>query len=280
MKNVCKVFGMIALIAIIGFSLIACGNPAGGGGKQTPSPDTEEGVKAQLPAVSGTNELSGKTYELDDLKITFGADASYTVYDPKNDDPRQKGFYAWNAENDEVSLAVYQVSIDGQTFVTRSQFDAAFTAYITSNPEYISDPDAYLEDAGYETIAELVADMKSAYMPTGAAKYYYQIKSNNIVHFSRLKKTATTIGGCAYTESVESDGENSIHYNLSISYNEALSILTEELGTPKDGWNVHYTSSLTPQNATDVVILELGSNDVRLHSFDGSGNRTTKGWQI
>jgi hypothetical protein len=73
MKNILKIVGIIALVAVIGFTMFACGSPSGGGGKK-PDP-----VVPKTRTYTGTAD--GTTYS---LKIT--EKLTKAAYDPKGGD--------------------------------------------------------------------------------------------------------------------------------------------------------------------------------------------------
>ncbi|MDR0636902.1 MAG: hypothetical protein LBF87_07470 [Treponema sp.] len=75
-----------------------------------------------------------------------------------------------------------------------------------------------------------------------------------------FKDSGSDIGGCAYSEKAETS--EGVHYLLSISYDEAVKILTEQFGKPKTGWLLQVGSALS--NTEGAVVLEVNANDVRL----------------
>jgi len=71
-KNILRFIGIIAFVAVIGFSFAACGGDDdgdGGGG---------------LPPGVGNNAVGGKTYYRSSNKTEFAANGSYTGYSPKS----------------------------------------------------------------------------------------------------------------------------------------------------------------------------------------------------
>ena len=68
------------------------------------------------------------------------------------------------------------------------------------------------------------------------------------------------IFGCAYSKKAETS--SGVHYLLSISYDEAVNILTEQLGEPQDGWLLQEGAALSQTEG--AVVLEVNDDDVRL----------------
>ena len=71
MKNLVKLFGIIAFVALIGFSMIACDN------------DTTGGQAGYNPTGGGASSLSGRysySYSGSDLYISFTSGGSFTGY--------------------------------------------------------------------------------------------------------------------------------------------------------------------------------------------------------
>ncbi|MDR2486195.1 MAG: hypothetical protein LBD55_12495 [Treponema sp.] len=80
--------------------------------------------------------------------------------------------------------------------------------------------------------------------------------------------TGSAIGGCAYSNKAEDNGTYSWwykHYRLSISYDQALSILKQSWGEPMGGGSLSRSSPLSQQAAADNgVIFEETQSDYRL----------------
>jgi len=117
MKNTIKWFGFIAVIAVIGFSMIACGGDQNNDGTDYGSDNGGQ----ELPAASGVNAVSGKIYYEDGCEnITFSATAegdangTYVRGYPNNGTyaagvkftyrDRETGTYTWNEGAKTVTL--------------------------------------------------------------------------------------------------------------------------------------------------------------------------------
>ena len=89
------------------------------------------------------------------------------------------------------------------------------------------------------------------------------------------KDSGSDIGGCAYSEKEETS--EGVHYLLSISYDEAVKILTEQLGKPKTGWLLEVGSALSWTEG--AVVLEVNANDVRLAKKE-NGKYVVSGYNL
>jgi uncharacterized repeat protein (TIGR02543 family) len=225
----------------------------------------------ELPESVGTNELSGKTYTNSRQKWEFGTDGTYTYYQYKSSQANwyeyEQGNYSWDSDNQTIAILPERVLGDNE-LLTIDGYKAMYEQYFLDNNEEID-------------YAEIDA---AALMAFGLQSWSYTIESGTIISFVRnytnlLEVTATTIGGCAYSETATSQ-LGGTHYLLSITYDAALSILTDRLGSPSSGWSLNSNSSLSNDWNIDWVILE---DDVAYGSYRlikcVSGAMTVSGWQ-
>jgi len=220
----------------------------------------------QLPEPVGNNELEGKTYDSGLYTISFSADNSYTF--SLNEKIRETGLYSWNASQ-KTAILLTEKTDQGFGLVDKSGFKEAYIDYLSSQPLAPGTTPEQIEE---------YADMMLQ-MTFSQTTYSYATENNLITFFSikvTLPDTGTTIAGCAYSIKAASQGLGT-HYLLSISFDEALDILTSVYGQPENNWNQQSSSIFTDGN--DWVILEYTRfNDFRL-TERVSGVTTTKGWR-
>ena len=136
MKSISKLFGIIALVAIIGFLTAACDDGSGGGNGDGDQP---------LPAAVGKNEVGGETYYYMDTgsshrmeKIEFSASAStYTHYTirfanggiDRDADGKYKwyimgtGIYTWNWDAKTVTLKMEKFYAENYYYDNDNDYD-------------------------------------------------------------------------------------------------------------------------------------------------------------
>jgi len=234
--------------------------------------DEEDDEEPQLPDPVGANELSGKIYSFSDRIVSFTEDNTYTFLRTYDNVIYITGFYSWNTPEKTVILVLEKSSgFDGVNLLNKSEGREMYIEYLSSfSPEELNLP----PDTTIEQYADMV--IGSLFSPV---TYNYEIENGEIVLLS-IKVTTdngTTVAGCEYTEKAPTTSLG-VHYLLSITFDVALSILTEEYGQPQDGWSMQSSSTLSDGNGNiDFVILEFHESDMRLTKRE-SGVKTTKGW--
>jgi len=234
--------------------------------------DEEDDEDPQLPDPVGANELSGKTYSFSNVVIRFAEDNTYTFSRMPEDEVYSTGFYSWNTTEKTVILVLEKSSgFDGVNLLNKFEGREMYIEYLSSfSPEELNLPP--------NTTIEQYADMifENYFSPIA---YNYEIENGEIVSLSIKVATdnGTTVAGCEYSEKAPTKSLG-VHYLLSITFDVALNILTDEYGQPQDGWNIQDHSSFSDGNGDiDYVILEFTGSDMRLHKNE-SGAKTTKGW--
>ena len=114
MKNIIKLFGIIALVAVIGFSVIACEGPAG------PKGDPGD-VLSYIPAESG---LRGSVWNQNggSYKITFSNDGYSVEYVSTSPYTYLVGSYGKRPDGTQVIFFYFSaVSISGSTLTYLSE---------------------------------------------------------------------------------------------------------------------------------------------------------------
>jgi len=233
--------------------------------------DTTGEENIQLPEPVGINELSGKTYDSGFFIINFSSDNSYSLSSRLEDNTPfifETGFYSWNSSQKTVIVAVDKYNLG---FGLKNKIEIEedlFGIYSSLPPEEL------------ELTIEQYIDiyLQSVFLST---TYSYVIEGGLIKYFGvkvTLPDTGTTIAGCAYSQKASTDAFGT-HYLLSISFDNALSILISTYGQPEEGeWAWQSDSILT--TGADWVILEYTRyNDFRL-TKSVSGETTTKGWKV
>ena len=86
MKNTIKVFGIIALVAIIGFSFVACdtGGGGGGGGNPTPTPTPTPG---KLTITNFSSELTAGKYVVGNVSVEENTTHYFAAETPTGSSP-------------------------------------------------------------------------------------------------------------------------------------------------------------------------------------------------
>jgi hypothetical protein len=106
MKNTIKFFGVIALVAVIGFSMIACDDGGGGGDDNSVS----------IPKSKGTNEVVGKTLNLSGWRTVVFASTGTTFKEYDSGGLVSEGSYSYNSDSHTITLAIeYLVLWDDET---------------------------------------------------------------------------------------------------------------------------------------------------------------------
>jgi len=139
MKKLSKLLGIIALVAIIGFSMAACDGGGGGGG-------------TSLPQSSGTNEVLGKTLYLDwdDTIVFANTGTTFEVFD--YDELYSEGSYSYNSTNKTITLAIEYIypwwyGNDNKTKMNKTQAVNAGLKVVDDQIAYIrANFDAYLRE--------------------------------------------------------------------------------------------------------------------------------------
>jgi len=254
---------------------LATGGGAGTYTREANGSTWTKNEEPQLPDPVGVNQLSGKTYSFSDVMVSFAEDNTYTFSRMPQNVVYSTGFYSWNTPDKTVILVLEKSSgFDGKNLLNKSEVREMYIEYLSSlSPEE-------LENLFPNTTIEQYVDMviEISFSPVA---YNYKIENGEIASLN-IKVTSdngTTVAGCTYSEKA-STGSLGMHYLLSITFDEALSILTEEYGQPQDGWSMQNNSSLSDGNGNiDFVILEFTGSDMRL-TKQVSGVKTTKGWNL
>jgi hypothetical protein len=190
-KNIFKLIvvmrsvAIIAFVAVIGFSFIACDDSGGGG--------------SNINASVGNNAVGGRTYYRSSSKIEFaesaGANGTYTGYGARNEynndgdydeydldadgkyqwDINETGTYTWNEDAKTVTLKPGKLSGPDGNLLDRAKYKTAYTAeinrYIAAQKEYLKEHygwtqaqvDAYIKkqlaDMGYSSITQYINAM-------------------------------------------------------------------------------------------------------------------------
>ncbi|MDR1326248.1 MAG: hypothetical protein LBK00_09465 [Treponema sp.] len=120
-KNKRFMLGMAALLLTFGLVLVGCPTDGGDDGGSTAGED--------LPAATGANELSGKTYFQDNRKTEFTANGTYKKSEPaRNDDGYvlttdgkytyteiENGTYSWDTASKKVVLKPAKIIVWGES---------------------------------------------------------------------------------------------------------------------------------------------------------------------
>jgi len=185
MKNIVKLFGIIALVAVIGFSMVSCGDDDIGDqtpGEQTPGDQTpgDETPGDQTPDdKGGTNPVGGKAYYQHSNKIEFaestGATAAYTEYGPRWDydsedyildsngkfqwDVEKIGTYTWNENAKTVTLTPTKLPGPGGQLLDKAGYKAAYTADINAEIAEDMEENGWTQEEFDEYISEQLAEM-------------------------------------------------------------------------------------------------------------------------
>jgi hypothetical protein len=187
MKNFAGILGIITLVLIIGFSMIACDDGGGGGG--------DNGVT--LPKSSGTNEVAGKPLYLSDTdKFVFAAaGTAFTGYRldyfiDEEEELVSEGSYSYNSDNHTITLAIEYVyrwyNEEGNRINTKMNKTQAKNAASKECDDYIAllrergndinDINDMLADWGYNSIAAYkeagLSEVDEEFAPT---TYDYQL---------------------------------------------------------------------------------------------------------
>ena len=234
------------------------------------TPDYNENV---LPEPVGNNELSGKTFDNGQRKWTFNADNTYSVIiygDNSEETTLETGNYSWNSNNKTITILAKKIAseIDGELY-EKEDITQAYIEYFINNPEYLE----YVIALNY-TIEQYVSEATDSMFSQKLR--YYIIENNIITRLSMIQDTGTTIAGCEYSQKVPQNS-GGLHYLLSISFDEALVILIELYGQPRDGWSIQDDSTLSQSTDDWVILEETPWGDIRLHKNE-SNVTTTKGW--
>ena len=133
MKKLGKFLGIIALVTIIGFSMVGCDGGDNGGG--------EGGIP--LPPNIGTNEVAGKTLYLgwwgggsSDLYTTIFANTGTTFQCLEYGEPISEGLYSYNSTDKTITLAVEYIYSEDGTKMNKTQalkYVDDYIAYMRSN---------------------------------------------------------------------------------------------------------------------------------------------------
>jgi hypothetical protein len=175
----------------------------------------------------------------------------------------------------ELSGKAYDQSVRINPIRNQTEFFADGT-YTISYPKNATE--LYPSESGVYSwnTADKTVTLRSNW--NSAIKTFYYTVSGDSLTLALLKDSGRDIGGCAYSDKAETTSEG-IHYLLSISYDKAVDILTEQFGEPQDGteWGMQSSSSLSNTNA-DWLILELSPyDDIRLVQYVG-GKTTVTPW--
>jgi len=224
MKNTLKMFGIIAIAAVIGFCSVSCGDDDSGGG----------------------NAISGNT-------ITSGAEV---VYDSSIDDVAEAkkvtdfGFmHYWDEKNDTDELKPLSYFLDGSPSVSVNNNKVTINLGTPKSVYLYNFPDELGESV---TINPINANLFGIGFRSSDGKYSLgcRIKDNNYVQLYYVDRNANIKG--SFTQDNEEDGVFTDIYNVSLkkgwnyiiySYNE-----TTNTGT--------YTSSTTQPNGLKWTVYE------------------------
>jgi hypothetical protein len=218
---------------------------------------------SELPEPVGINELSGKTYETDFCKISFEEDTYTFSSIVKGGEDRkmeifETGFYSWNTPQKAVILKKDKTD-QGFGLQNKSELRESYIEYLSSMP-----PESltFLSGKTIEQYADMLVEMIFSSKQT----FNYKIEDGVITYFviKTLTETETTIAGCAYSQKAATETFG-IHYLLSISFDEALSILTAAYGQPDDNGALQSHSVLSDFEEDWVILEYTRYNDIRLH---------------
>ena len=225
MKNTLKMFGIIAIVAVIGFWSVSCGDDDGGGGN----------------AISGNTITSGE-------EVVYGSSIK-DVAEAKN--VTDFGFmYYWDEKNDTEKLKPLSYFLDGSPSITINNNKVTIilgtpkSAYLKNISELIDENDdkhsiTINKDMVTPNNAKFFFDLSD--FSTADGKYFCIClkDDNNFVYICYVDRNVTIKG--SYTED---------YYGTILNYNCSL----------KKGWNyivmsfnetkdtVTYTSSTTQPN--------------------------------
>jgi len=166
MKNIFRLLGIIAFVAVIGFSFIVCDNPAGGG------EDSGNGVGG---GNVGDNLVGGKTYYQYSSKTEFTTNGTYTSYRVRYGDGDydldaygrykwdifQTGTYNWNEHTYTVTLRTGKVYLDGKP-LDKAGAKSYATTYYSNMLE---------QEYGLKTQAEIDAFIKKQTSYSSLSQY-------------------------------------------------------------------------------------------------------------
>ena len=244
----------IALIAlVVGLAFFGCDT----GDDTNNLQGYQLGNNIQLPEPVGTNELADKTYDNGRLKIVFNGNGMYSL--SIGNEIEETGYYSWNTPQNNVFLVAEKISV-GESGELLNKQDV-LVKYSSPLPPNM-------------TLWQLIEEINYMF---SMMTYTYSMEHGEIVSFgvkNSFEDTGETIAGLAYSQKATTD-RLGFHYLLTISFDEALTILTAAYGQPQDGWGLQSDSSLT-DGIINVVIFEITRfGDFRLHH---GYPRITKGW--
>jgi len=173
MKNLFKLFGIIALIAIIGFTFTACDDSK----NDDSTSDGSTGGNENFVSV-GNNLVGGKIYYVYEMKIEFdvstGTNGKYTLYEAQykalddngkyNMDIDEVGTYIWNEYEKTLTIRPDKIR-RGKKLMTKAEFKISFTAemneYFASKKQQEgwtqAQLDAYIKKTyGYSSITQYI----------------------------------------------------------------------------------------------------------------------------
>jgi len=159
MKNRIKLLGIIAIVALIGFSITACPNPAdsSSGGSSTPDPWTDVTNYSQvngtwLAPSSNTASLNGMTITqtFTDYKVTFNASAKTMAADGSSTTAYSGGSIASQWETLKAGLTIIYNEPPLSTAFSVTFDDTAHSYTVTGSGYPISMSDAELQSNGFK----------------------------------------------------------------------------------------------------------------------------------
>jgi hypothetical protein len=171
MKNLIKLLGLIALAAVIGFSMTACPNPAdSSSGSSTPDPWTNVTNFSQvngtwLAPSSNTASLNGMTITqtFTNYRVTFNASAKTMAVTGSSTSAFSGGSIASQWASFKADINAQYTSPPLNTAYTSITFnDTAHSYTITGSGNTISMSDAELQSNGFK-INQNGTELKAAY---------------------------------------------------------------------------------------------------------------------
>jgi hypothetical protein len=230
-KGKLVLMGMTALL--LSFALILAACPTDGDG------DGGDGGE-QLPASSGANELSGKTYFDFDDKIVFAADGTYKVSSVKNDEDHDPvleggkytyteteiGAYSWNATAKTVTTKPEKIAVYGENGYGALQNTAGYRAegeaWLNAYKEEMGEADfnAELAEMGFSSVAAYLDDYVADSFKNVTRNYAFS-KDNKALFLDEqlpANKGTNELSGQTFTRSSNNSSEKYVFTGTDCTY--------------------------------------------------------------
>jgi hypothetical protein len=142
MKNLVKLFGIIAIVAIVGFSMAGCGG--GGSGSSTSSTSSSKGnSKGSSKGGGGFSgdgrSSSGGTFTLTGIPSKYNAQYALSTYDIDEDDDPIAGFQSYNSSSEKLTNMTFPIVSNGSVRIPQWKMDennvsfARYSGNVASN---------------------------------------------------------------------------------------------------------------------------------------------------